>query len=1318
MHSFGHSASQRATAIREGARLTFRIASISRGKVGDLRAVAVALLLLFVLVPSVQAGHALQLAPNAATTTVQLGAVDHSIKVSVTNPGGPEASLASLTFTLKEGATSPLRFRTGEATSTWQGSSAAVGADNLTVTFSAGGPSAGGAGGPFQGGQTHEFTLDVNVRPSASTGTFSIDVKGTHGVVPPVQNEPTQTSTFAITVQAPPPPKITSALTRDANGNGKIDALAVTFDTDMVVNTLNAAEFLVGGVPATGLDATANANGTARTATIRFAEGSAVNTGLKPDLTYPAGGAARSARGGALVVATNDVTERDDVAPFVVSAATRGDGAGKISGLDLVLSELVDASAAHVSDFTVTECTCGNKALEGVGASVSTLRITFTAEGTSGSTPSYRYAVDQGTRIVDPAGKVLADRADLRVALDRAPPIALSAVTQDADSDGKIDGYLVTMSEPVNDNTLHASEWAVAGRAVSGMSTGTASDPIFTVLFSEGSSGDSGDKPELTYTPGTGLRDLADNVLAAIGAGGLIETDGAKPVLGLSTVAAGDTTVSGAFSEPVRDETGAALVKEDFTYDNAATGGASAIGSVTHTAGQAGIVFTLNAALAESDFNADSIAATPAKVKDAAGNSALGSPVLLLPDKPFLKSAHGNIGNKTVVLTFSEEVDDGAGGALAVSDFAITAASGSAVASIAAVKHSLTSEPEKVELTLNQPLAATDVDGTPTSIGAAANSIFRKGSDVAASTQKKGVVDVTPPTIKFVETVDSNTDGRLDALKVTFSEPVADSTGTTSDLNKDHWVIDSTIGKPKSVVTGSTALTPNVANDNIIFLVFDEILDGSRTPKVSYVPGTLKDLATPPNSLAAASQIAAQDKVAPVTTLTLSPATPQGLDGWYTSAPTVTLARNEAGTTTYKLDSGSDKAYGAPFVLPANDDELKITYSSTDLAGNKEPDRVSPTLKIDSVKPPTPSQPNATLQSGRVLLAWSQVEDATSGVKEYLIKRNNQLLPNRVAAGTTTLLDTPPEFGTYDYQVAAIDHAGNIGLFSVRSPGIEFDPGKVVDDPTPSFTEQDIKDTNRKLRDSIVVKREGLSNVITWDLPSDLPADVLGLQLWRSTSPFERVRNIVAGSAAFVAEKYTDSGAAENATYLLTAYFSTQAAGGYSSTDAPGDIPGFDLLGDGVAVTPDQQQDDPVDGGVASWVWVALVLILLVVVALIAWLIIRLSKRPEDEFGVDDDQFAEEWADQPEETTWLEDEPPAWPGAEEDLTTAEVDEGSWEPGSDAGRTEPSAASGTSTGPPAGPHPAQCPNCQQHFQVTGQRPLIVTCPSCGTEGRLP
>src|SRR6185295_18286488 len=60
-----------------------------------------------------------------------------------------------------------------------------------------------------------------------------------------------------------------------------------------------------------------------------------------------------------------------------------------------------------------------------------------------------------------------------------------------------------------------------------------------------------------------------------------------------------------------------------------------------------------------------------------------------------------------------------------------------------------------------------------------------------------------------------------------------------------------------------------------------------------------------------------QDTVTPVTSLTTSPAAPDGLNGWFLGPVTVTLSVADAtgSTTKYSVDGGPTQTYSGPFVI-------------------------------------------------------------------------------------------------------------------------------------------------------------------------------------------------------------------------------------------------------------------------------------------------------------------------------------------------------------------------------------------------------------------
>jgi regulation of enolase protein 1 (concanavalin A-like superfamily) len=99
------------------------------------------------------------------------------------------------------------------------------------------------------------------------------------------------------------------------------------------------------------------------------------------------------------------------------------------------------------------------------------------------------------------------------------------------------------------------------------------------------------------------------------------------------------------------------------------------------------------------------------------------------------------------------------------------------------------------------------------------------------------------------------------------------------------------------------------------------------------------------------------DTTAPTTELTLDPATADGDNGWYVTAPSFTLTADDADgsgveSTEYRVGDGEWTAYDGEAVSLADaaDGEVVVDYRSTDVAGNTEEVR-STTVKLDREAP-------------------------------------------------------------------------------------------------------------------------------------------------------------------------------------------------------------------------------------------------------------------------------------------------------------------------------------------------------------------------------
>src|SRR5579862_4298792 len=168
------------------------------------------------------------------------------------------------------------------------------------------------------------------------------------------------------------------------------------------------------------------------------------------------------------------------------------------------------------------------------------------------------------------------------------------------------------------------------------------------------------------------------------------------------------------------------------------------------------------------------------------------------------------------------------------------------------------------------------------------------------------------------------------------------------------------------------------------------------------------------------------DAVAPATTITVSPTTPNGANGWYTSAPHFTLSASDAtsgvGSSFYTIDGGATQTYSGS-VTVSNDGSHTIQYWSTDNAGNNESANTV-ALKVDTT-PPTTSD-----NTGTIGAAWFDVtktvtlspSDSASGVAGTYYTSDGSTPTTSSSSGTSVALSSD---GVYTVKYFSTDNAGN-----------------------------------------------------------------------------------------------------------------------------------------------------------------------------------------------------------------------------------------------------------------------------------------------------
>jgi hypothetical protein len=180
------------------------------------------------------------------------------------------------------------------------------------------------------------------------------------------------------------------------------------------------------------------------------------------------------------------------------------------------------------------------------------------------------------------------------------------------------------------------------------------------------------------------------------------------------------------------------------------------------------------------------------------------------------------------------------------------------------------------------------------------------------------------------------------------------------------------------------------------------------------------------------------DNLPPVTSITLSPAAPDGLRGYYRTDPLVTLSPNEQAKSIEVAVglAGSPQPYTGPFNLAARfgQGEILLRYRSTDLFDNVEAFK-NVTLKVDVA---APTQTVSGLQAaqaagGKIRLSWTPAAVTTNPLDffDYVVFRDAQMTVPLGNSTSPSFLDTTiADELNHTYRVAVRDIAGHVGPLS------------------------------------------------------------------------------------------------------------------------------------------------------------------------------------------------------------------------------------------------------------------------------------------------
>lgn len=178
------------------------------------------------------------------------------------------------------------------------------------------------------------------------------------------------------------------------------------------------------------------------------------------------------------------------------------------------------------------------------------------------------------------------------------------------------------------------------------------------------------------------------------------------------------------------------------------------------------------------------------------------------------------------------------------------------------------------------------------------------------------------------------------------------------------------------------------------------------------------------------------DSVAPTTSATSDPASPDGTNSYFKTNPTITLSVSDpapsggSGTTYYKWDDAgftSPSTYSVPIDMNSSIGQGTHTlyWRTTDTVGNQESSIKNQEFKLDTATPSVNAGADQTDNSE--ISQNATVTDATSGVASYTWAKQSG--PGIVTFGSSTSEDTTISSdtdGTYIIRLTVTDNAGNI----------------------------------------------------------------------------------------------------------------------------------------------------------------------------------------------------------------------------------------------------------------------------------------------------
>ena len=741
-------------------------------------------------------------------------------------------------------------------------------------------------------------------------------------------------------------PRIVCAVTRDTNGNGRLDRVVLSY-SKRVRSARQTGRKLLFSVAGRRIQSVERARG--RNVELRLQESGGYDTGATPAVTYrrPSRRTRFAVRGrGGQAFNSTYKAVRDRIAPMLVASYTHdGDADGVLDAVSTGWSEPVSAApdALAVAGARVTRAAAQGPILE--------LGIAEEGLGTGA-----RPALDVRGAVRDSAGNA-ARRGSSTPTDGAAPLIAASRTADRGGAPGRLDTLELTYSEPVAAPGGGGVPFGVTGYAVDAVDA--ASGARIDLRLREGSAPDTALRPPVGYVRGSGapVRDAAGNEAAGQAFAGTV--DGVAPKLLSATTRDGDGD----------GRTDGVEVHHSETVAGGGTSQFAVAGRTITSAVAAGGTMVL--ALQEETFDTDArpgVGYTPGDLADSAGNRAGPGWIGQAADgaRPIAVAAatadsDSDMRVDRIDVTMSEPVsgteDATAPFSFSAGGFQIERVDDAAGAS--------------VPVRLVEP-AAPDTGSAPTlTYTAGGTRVLDAGGLESPTRGYPGLTrDALAPRLVSAVTADADADGRLDRIDLGYSESMSMSSAAA----------------PFSVA-GRTLTAATATADEVRLALAESGPDTDATPAVGYAPGDLADI--PEGDGDTADPAAALD--AQPTQDRAKPAIVEALTQDVNANGTIDRLR-----TTFSEPVSHVGASSAPFALAASGRTLTAVSPSAgavvtaDVAEGTRPDGgakpsvwvTSPSSILDLAATPNPAQSDSfagTTDGVRPVLISAQMGESAGG---------------------------------------------------------------------------------------------------------------------------------------------------------------------------------------------------------------------------------------------------------------------------------------------------------------------------------------------------